>query len=118
MAHLLLYDFVNQEAKAEFEHNITYHTMVHEQIHRFYRGFRRDAHPMAVMCGVVERFCFLSRSLDIYDPEQREISAHRLIAKSQHYCDDDEMVYGTPFMYPRNDLNFAKLSVYVLCCSG
>ena len=54
VAHLLLYgDLPTKKQRAEFEHNITYHTMVHEQIHYFYRGFRRDAHPMAVMCGVV-----------------------------------------------------------------
>lgn len=83
VAYLLLYgDLPNAKTKAEFEDSITYHTMVHEQVHYFFRGFRRDAHPMAIMCGMVGALsAFYHDSLDIWDPRQREISAHRLIAK-------------------------------------
>ena len=99
----------------EFEYNIIHHTMVHEQLHFFYRGFRRDAHPMAVMCGVVGGLAaFYHDSLDIYDPKQREISAHRLIAKIPTLA---AMTYkysiGQPFMYPRNDLTFAENFLYM-----
>jgi citrate synthase len=84
VAYLLLNgDLPNQKAKKQFERDITYHTMVHEQIHYFFRGFRRDAHPMAVLCGrrVGALSAFYHDSLDIRDPKQRELSAHRLIAK-------------------------------------
>ena len=111
VSHLLLNgDLPNEAQKAEFVKNITYHTMVHEQIHYFYRGFRRDAHPMAIMCGVVGALsAFYHDSLDINDPKQREISAHRLIAKMLTLA---AMSYkyslGQPFIYPRNDLTFAE----------
>ncbi|HRC26043.1 MAG TPA: citrate synthase [Alphaproteobacteria bacterium] len=93
-----------------FRKNITYHTMVHEQVHRFFTGFRRDAHPMAVMCGVVGALsAFYHDSLDIWDPRQREISAHRLIAKMPTLA---AMAYkysvGQPFVYPRNDLSYSE----------
>src|ERR1700756_4783348 len=66
----------------DFEHNITYHTMLHDQFDRFFQGFRRDAHPMAIMVGAVGALsAFYHDSTDITDPEQRTISAHRLIAK-------------------------------------
>ncbi len=116
VAHLLLYgDLPNKEQKAKFEKNITYHTMVNEQLNYFYRGFRRDAHPMAIMCGVVGALSsFYHDSLDIYDPRQREISAHRLIAKittiaamTYKYC------IGQPFMYPRNDLSYSENFLYM-----
>lgn len=116
VAYLLLYgDLPNQKQKKEFEHQITYHTMVHEQIHFFYRGFRRDAHPMAIMCGVVAALsAFYHDSLDIWDPQQRELSAHRLIAKIGTLA---AMTYkysiGQPFMYPRNDLSFAENFLYM-----
>jgi citrate synthase len=116
VAHLLLNgDLPNAKQKAEFVKYITYHTMVHEQIHYFYRGFRRDAHPMAIMCGVVGALsAFYHDSLDINDPKQREISAHRLIAKLPTLA---AMCYkyslGQPFMYPRNDLNFAENFLYM-----
>jgi citrate synthase len=91
---------------------------VHEQLHFFFRGFRRDAHPMAVMCGVVAALAaFYHDSLDIWDPTQREISAHRLIAKLPTLA---AMSYkysiGQPFMYPRNDLSFAENFLYM--CFG
>jgi len=93
---------------AQFSHTITRHTMVHEQLSVFYRGFRRDAHPMAIMCGVVGALsAFYHDSTDISDPEQRRISAHRLIAKMPTIA---AMAYkysvGQPFVYPRNDLSY------------
>ena len=95
---------------AEFDKNITYHTMVHEQFDRFFQGFRRDAHPMAIMCGAVGAMsAFYHDSTDIDDPEQRMISAHRLIAKMPTIA---AMAYkysrGQPFVYPRNDLSYAE----------
>jgi citrate synthase len=110
VAHLLLYgDLPTAPQKAEFETIITRHTMVHEQIPTFYRGFRRDAHPMAVLCGVVGALsAFYHDSLDIRCPRQREISAHRLISKIPTLA---AMAYkyaiGQPFVYPRNDLSYA-----------
>jgi len=93
---------------AQFTRTITRHTMVHEQLSVFYRGFRRDAHPMAIMCGVVGALsAFYHDSTDISDPEQRKISAHRLIAKMPTIA---AMAYkysvGQPFVYPRNDLSY------------
>lgn len=111
VAYALLYgDLPNKPQYDEFRKNITYHTMVHEQLQFFFRGFRRDAHPMAVMCGVVGALAaFYHDSLDINVPKQREISAHRLIAKIPTLA---AMAYkysiGQPFVYPRNDLSFAE----------
>ena len=119
VAYLLLYgDLPNKKQYAEFDHNITYHTMVHEQINYFFRGFRRDAHPMAVMCGVVGALsAFYHDSLDIWDPEQREISAHRLIAKIPTLAAMTlKYNMGQPFMYPRNDLSYAENFLYM--CFG
>lgn len=100
----------NAEELKTFTHNITYHTMVHEQLMKFYSGFRRDAHPMAVMTGVVGALsAFYHDSLDITDPVQREISMHRLIAKMPTIA---AMAYkysvGQPFVYPRNDLTYTE----------
>ncbi|MBI1301158.1 MAG: citrate (Si)-synthase [Alphaproteobacteria bacterium] len=119
VSYLLLYgDLPNKTQKEDFEHNITYHTMVHEQVHHFFRGFRRDAHPMAVMCGVVGALsAFYHDSLDIYCPEQREISAHRLIAKVPTLAAmTHKYAIGQPFMYPRNDLSFSENFLYM--CFG
>lgn len=116
VAYALLYgDLPNRQQYEQFETQITYHTMVDEQVNFFFRGFRRDAHPMAIMCGVVGALsAFYHDSLDIYDPEQREISAHRLIAKVATLA---AMTYkfsiGQPFMYPRNDLDFAENFLYM-----
>ncbi|HEV2678506.1 MAG TPA: citrate synthase [Aliidongia sp.] len=98
------------QEKAKFERDITMHTMVHEQLSTFYRGFRRDAHPMAVMCGVVGALsAFYHDSTDIHDPTQRKIASYRLIAKMPTIA---AMAYkysaGQPFMYPKNSLNFAE----------
>jgi citrate synthase len=93
-----------------FERKIILHTMVHEQISTFYRGFRRDAHPMAVMCGVAGALsAFYHDSTDINDPEQRMIASHRMIAKMPTIA---AMAYkysvGQPFVYPRNDLSYSE----------
>jgi len=104
---------------ATFEDTITRHTMLHEQLSQFYRGFRRDAHPMAVMCGVVGALsAFYHDSTDISDPMQRRIASHRLIAKMPTIA---AMAYkysiGQPFVYPDNSLsytgNFLKMTFSV-----
>jgi len=111
VCHLLLFGELPTPAqKEEFEHDITYHTMVHEQLNYFYRGFRRDAHPMAIMCGVVGALsAFYHDSTDITDPHQRMIASYRLIAKMPTIA---AMAYkfsvGQPFIYPRNDLSYAE----------
>ena len=86
------------------------HTMLHEQIRQFYNGFRRDAHPMAVMCGVVGALsAFYHDSLDIHDPESRRISAFRLVAKVPTIAAwAYKYSVGQPFIYPRNDLAYAE----------
>ena len=94
--------------KKEFDYVITHHTMVHEQLNRFFSGFRRDAHPMAVLVGVVGALsAFYHDSTDINNPEHRKISQHRLIAKLPTIV---AMCYkysiGQPFIYPRNDLSY------------
>jgi len=94
----------------EFDNNIKHHTMVHEQINTFFGGFRRDAHPMAVMVGVVGALsAFYHDSLDINKPHDRTKSAHRLIAKMPTLA---SMCYkysiGQPFIHPENDLNYAE----------
>jgi citrate synthase len=95
---------------AEFDSTITRHTMVHEQMTRFFTGFRRDAHPMAVMCGVVGALAaFYHDSTDINNPTHRMIASHRMIAKMPTIA---AMAYkysiGQPFIYPRNDLDMAS----------
>ena len=95
---------------AHFTRDITHHTMVNEQLHAIYRGFRRDAHPMAVMCGVVGALAaFYHDGLDIFDPRHRMIAAHRLVAKTPTIA---AMAYkysqGQPFVYPSNDLGYAE----------
>ena len=92
----------------EFTHAITHHTMIHEQLRDLFSGFRRDAHPMAVMCGVVGALsAFYHDSTDINDPYQRMVASRRLIAKMPTIA---AMAYkysvGQPFVYPRNDLGF------------
>jgi citrate synthase len=92
----------------QFSHTISRHTMLHEQLATFYRGFRRDAHPMAIMCGVVGALsAFYHDSTDISDPLQRKIASHRLIAKMPTIA---AMAYkysvGQPFVYPDNNLSY------------
>jgi citrate synthase len=96
--------------KKKFEWDITHHTMVHEQLSAFFRGFRRDAHPMAVMCGVVGALsAFYHDSTDIHDPHQRMVASYRLIAKMPTIA---AMAFkysvGQPFVYPKNSLNYAE----------
>ena len=88
-----------------FEHDITYHTMLHEQFDRFFLGFRRDAHPMAIMVGAVGALlAFYHDSTDIQDPQQRTISAHRMIAKMPTIAARSyKYSVCQPLVYPRND---------------
>jgi citrate synthase len=109
VSYLLLNGDLPAAAELEkFSTTITRHTMLHEQLSTFYRGFRRDAHPMAIMCGVVGALsAFYHDSTDITDPQQRMIASHRLIAKMPTIA---AMAYkysvGQPFMYPQNDLSY------------
>ncbi|MEE3316255.1 MAG: citrate synthase [Pseudomonadota bacterium] len=111
VCYLLLYGELPTAAQLEdFETRVTRHTMVHEQMHNFFRGFRRDAHPMATMVGVVGAMsAFYHDSTDITDPWQREVAAIRLIAKLPTIA---AMAYkysvGQPFVYPRNDIDYAS----------
>ncbi len=95
---------------AEFEKNIVYHTMVHEQFDRFFQGFRRDAHPMAIMVGAVGALsAFYHDSTNIDDPAQRMIATHRMIAKMPTIAARAfKYSRGQPFVYPRNDLSYAE----------
>ena len=108
--HLLLYgELPNAQRKHEFTQTVTHHTMVHEQLQFFLRGFRRDAHPMAVLTGLVGALsAFYHDSTDINNAEHREIAAIRLIAKMPTLV---AMAYkygiGQPFLYPQNDLSYA-----------
>jgi citrate synthase len=111
VAYLLLNgELPTAEQKTQFVSDITHHTMVHEQIATFFRGFRRDAHPMAVLCGVVGALsAFYHDSTDINDPYQRMVASHRLIAKLPTI---GAMAYkysqGQPFIYPKNSLGYAE----------
>ncbi|MCF1710945.1 citrate synthase [Tabrizicola sp. J26] len=110
VCYLLLYGELPTEAQMrDFESRVTRHTMVHEQMHYFFRGFRRDAHPMATMVGVVGAMsAFYHDSTDINDPWQREVAAIRMIAKLPTIA---AMAYkysiGQPFVYPKNSLDYA-----------
>jgi citrate synthase len=110
-----------KEELDRFVYTITRHTMVHEQLMNFYRGFRRDAHPMAIMCGVVGALsAFYHDSTDIDDPKQRMIASHRLIAKMPTIA---AMAYkysiGQPFVYPKNSLSYTgQLPSHDLCRPG
>jgi len=102
--------------KEDFGRIITRHSMVHDQLARFFNGFRRDAHPMAVMVGVVGALsAFYHDSLDISNPQHREISAHRLLAKVPTLA---AMAYkynvGEPFMYPKNKFGYAENFMYMM----
>ena len=93
-----------------FTNIVTHHTMLHDQFDRFFQGFRRDAHPMAIMVGAVGALsAFYHDSTDINDPEQRTISAHRLIAKMPTIAARAYKYYvGQPFVHPRNDLGYTE----------
>jgi citrate synthase len=109
VSYLLLNgELPSQDELADFSNTITRHTMLHEQMATFYRGFRRDAHPMAIMCGVVGALsAFYHDSTDITDPHQRMVASHRLIAKMPTIA---AMSYqysvGRPFLYPQNSLSY------------
>ena len=111
VAYLLLAgELPTEDSYEKFRCDITYHTMVHEHFKQFFDGFRRDAHPMAIMCGVVGALsAFYHDSTDIHDPEQRKIASHRMIAKmptiaamAHKYC------VGQPFVTPRNELSYTE----------
>ena len=109
--YLLLYGELPTKAqKEDFDQRVIHHTMVHEQMARFYQGFRRDAHPMAIMVAAVGALAaFYHDSTDITDPTQRMIASMRMIAKIPTLA---AMAYkytiGQPFMYPKNSLSFAE----------
>jgi citrate synthase len=115
--YLLLYgELPNAEEKEKFVSTVHNHTMVHEQIRTFYNGFRRDAHPMAIMCGVVGALsAFYHDSLDISDEHHRQVAAFRLIAKMPTLA---AMSYkfsiGQPFMYPDNSLSYAENFLHMM----
>jgi citrate synthase len=111
VVYMLLHDKTpNTEEYKEFKDTITRHTLVHDQLNNFFRGFRRDAHPMAMLCGTVGAMAsFYHDDLDINDPEQRLRSAYRLVAKMPTLV---AMCYkyniGQPFVHPKNELNYAE----------
>ena len=120
--YLLLYgELPTKEQKIDFDFRVTHHTMIHEQMSRFFTGFRRDAHPMAIMTGVVGALsAFYHDSTDIADPYQRMVASLRMIAKMPTIA---AMAYkysvGQPFVYPKNDLdlgsNFLRMCFAVPC---
>ena len=117
VAYLLLNGELPTKAEAEeFDKGVMLHTMLHEQLRRFYDGFRRDAHPMAVLCGVVGALsAFYHDSLDINNPEHRRISAFRLIAKLPTIAAwAYKYSIGQPFIYPRNDLSYAANFLHMM----
>ncbi len=117
VAHLLLNgDLASGDQQKDFDLGVMRHTMLHEQIRRFFDGFRRDAHPMAVMCGVVGALsAFYHDSLDINDPDHRRISAFRLIAKVPTIAAwAYKYSIGQPFIYPRNDLGYVDNFLYMM----
>ena len=117
VAYALIHgDLPNKEQKADFFEKIRKHSGVHDQLRKFFEGFRRDAHPMAIMVGVVGALsAFYHESLDVSNEEHREITAIRLIAKMPALA---AMSYkysqGEPFMYPRNDFNYAENFIYMM----
>jgi citrate synthase len=117
VAYLIMFgELPTASEKTRFVRDVTYHTMVHEQILMLFRGFRRDAHPMAVMIAVVGALsAFYHEDLDIQDPHNRLIARFRLVAKIPTIA---AMAYkysvGQPFMYPRNDLSYAENFLHML----
>ena len=115
--YLLMYgELPNKEQKAKFEHDITYHTLAHDQLARFFNGFRRDAHPMAMMVGVVGALsAFYQDSLEISNPEHRRLAENRLISKIPTLA---AMCFryskGLPFVYPRNDLSYTANFMHMM----
>jgi citrate synthase len=117
VAHLLIYgDLPNKQEKLNFEHHIRYHSMVHEQISFLFRGFKRNSHPMAVMVGTIGSLSsFYHDALDIHDPEQRKLSAYRIIAKVPTLA---AMTYkysiGQPFVFPKNSLGYVANFLHMM----
>ena len=117
VSYLLLNgELPNIEQYQKFAQNIQSHTMLHEQLPQFFKGFRRDAHPMAIMVGVVGALSsFYHDSLDISDPDQRKLASYRIIAKMPTIA---AMAYkysiGHPFVYPQNDLNYAENFLHMM----
>jgi len=110
VCYLLLHgDLPSPEEKEQFEYGITHHTMIHDQLQMFYRGFTRGAHPMAIMVGVVGALsAFYHDSTDIHDPMQRMIASHRLIAKMPTIgAYAYKYSLGQPFVYPDNALSYS-----------
>ena len=113
---LLNGELPNAKQKQKFTEYITYHTMIHEKLNHFFSGFRRDSHPMAIMCGVVGALsAFYHDSLDIHNPEHRNLATYRLIAKMPTVAAYAfKYALGQPFMYPRNDLDFAENFLHMM----
>ncbi len=117
VCYLLLHgELPNAEQKQEFYSLVRNHTMLHDQVQRFFNGFRRDAHPMAVMCGVVGALsAFYHDGLDVENSKHREITAIRLVAKIPTIAAwSYKYTIGQPFVYPRNDLNYAENFLYMM----
>ena len=117
LCYLLLNGHLPSKQENEtFVTTIKNHTMVHEQMVQLFRGFRRDAHPMAIMCGATGSLsAFYHDSLDIEDPEHRRITAHRLIAKMPTLAAMSyKYALGQPFIYPRNDLDYAENFLHMM----
>jgi len=117
VCYLLIYgELPTKDQYDKFSHRITYHTMLHEQLHSFFQGFRRDSHPMAVMVGVVGALsAFYHDSLDISDPKHRFIASTRMIAKMPSIAANAyRYSQGLPFVYPRNDLNLSENFLFMM----
>ncbi|HOY69478.1 MAG TPA: citrate synthase [Methylotenera sp.] len=117
VSHLLLHgELPNAEQKMDFTSRINGHTMLHDQLTNIFRGFRRDAHPMAVMIGVVGSMsAFYFDSMDVYNPEHRMISAYRLLAKMPTIAAwSYKYNLGQPFMYPKNKFNYAENFMHMM----
>ena len=117
VCYLLLHgELPNAEQKQEFYSLVRNHTMLHDQVQRFFNGFRRDAHPMAVMCGVVGALsAFYHDGLNVENSKHREITAIRLVAKIPTIAAwSYKYTIGQPFVYPRNDLNYAENFLYMM----
>ena len=115
--HLLLYgQLPNKQQYLQFVNRVTYHTMIHEQMNRFFSGFRRDAHPMAVMAAAVGALsAFYHNSIDINNPVQRDLAAIRMIAKMPTIAATAfKYSIGQPFMYPRNHLDYSSNFLYMM----
>ena len=117
VSYLLMHgELPNVTEKNEFTKTISGHTMLHDQLNNIFRGFRRDAHPMAVMIGVVGSMsAFYFDAMDVYNPQHRAISAHRLLAKIPTIAAwSYKYNSGQPFMYPKNNLNYAENFMHMM----